>query len=390
MAKKMKNDNPRGSTELRGTLARAVRLLEYLRKNTDKDHPISQTALLRAGGDDHIFGAKKTLAKNLVVLANALNTDEYNGLKPEEDWRLSFRGFDDHYANGNCDSDDDSDDAMISDVTGIYFNHIFSEDELTAIINALNTSKAVSKAKAKVIIEKVLKNLAREEYKKNYEKQAYELDFSEPTDSLPGADEAQLAENIAFIQKAISGRLRIKYVYNSIYSSQKGELKPNGNIVRSVSPHYIVCDNGRLFMYGGYDNGTPCVHRVDLMTELGISGKGNSTIRSLDKNSIGLEERNEAFRALHLSASYKKDWITITFKWSCRDEKTDKFICTALYGAFGNAFKIDENGLVTVRASRFGMKIFALQYADYVKVESPSDLVEDIAGSVRGLRDKYL
>lgn len=386
MAKKMKNGNPRGSTELRGTLTRAVRLLEYLRKNTDKNHRIAQTALLRASGNEHIFGAKKTLVKNIIALTNALNTDEYNGLKPEEEWRLSFKGFDDYYENG----DNDNDDAAISDVTEIYFNHIFSEDELTAIINALNTSKAVSKAKAKVIIEKVLKNLAREEYKNNYEKQRYELDFSEPTDGLPSADEAQLSENIAFIQKAISNRLRIKYVYNSIYSSQKGELKPDGKIVRSVSPHYIVCENGRLFMYGGYDNGTSCVHRVDLMTEMGISGKGNSTIRSLDKNSIGLEERNEAFRALHLSASYKKDWMTITFEWNCRDKKTNKFICTALYGAFGNAFKIDEDGLVTVRASMFGMKIFALQYADYVKVKSPAPLVEDISEAVRGLRDKYL
>ena len=33
---------------------------------------------------------------------------------------------------------------------------------------------------------------------------------------------------------------------------------------------------------------------------------------------------------------------------------------------------------------------FALQYADHVKVISLSDSVDDIARSVRGLRDKYL
>lgn len=340
----MKNDNSRGTTELRGTLTRAVRLLEYLRKNTDKDHPISQTALFSAGGDDHIFGTRKTIAKNVVVLANALNIDKYNGLKPEEDWRLRFRGFDDRYANGSCDSDDNSDDDKISDVMGIYFNHIFSEDELTAIINALNTSKAVSKTQTEIITGKLMNDLAS----KYYKPPVYKLDFSEPTDGLPGADPAQLSGNIAFIQKAIGGRHRISFVYNKINGGSKGRHKLSKKLIQNVSPYYIVCENGRLFLYGAFENKELCVLRIDLMEKTALALKGKRPIPSLEKNIVGLGERDSEFKARHLFASYDNDRVLTTFEWSCRDEDTGEFICTALYGAFGDEFSIDKNGLVNL------------------------------------------
>lgn len=191
----MKNNNPRGSNELSATLARAVRLLEFLRDNTDKENKISQSKLFKAGGEDHIFGAKKTLIKTIVALADALN-----GLKPKEEWLLNYKGFDKHY--DDCDGDNDG--KMPTDVTDIYFNHIFSETELTAIINALNTSKAVNKAEAETIIGKLVKNLARKEYKEKYEKHMYKLDFSEPSDSQPGDKPEPLSENISKIQRAIT------------------------------------------------------------------------------------------------------------------------------------------------------------------------------------------
>lgn len=386
MAEKMKNDNRRGSNELHLTLARTMRLLEYLRENTDKDNAISQSKLLKAGGEDHIFGAKATLKKTIAALADALNTDDHGSLKPKEDWRLSYKAFDEYYAD-----DDDNDSETSVDVsayvTGIYYNHIFTDDELTAIINALHSSKAVTRTQAETISGKLLKNLAPKKYKSP----KYELDFSETTDSLPGRNPAQLSENIAVIQKAISEGLRVSFAYNRIYSNQKGELKPYEKSDQYVSPHYIVCENGRLFMYGGFDDGKPSVHRIDMISKIHLAGEGKSTLPSLDKVKIGLPpEMTEEFKIRHLYSSYKKDYVTVEFEWNCFDKEMEEFICTALYSTFGNSFKIDGNGKVTVQASKFGMKIFALQYADYVKVTRPIDLVKEIAESVRGLRDKYL
>lgn len=390
MAEKMKNDNRRGSNELHGTFSRAVRLLEFLRDNTDKYNTITQSKLFEAGGEDHVFGARNTIQKYIVALAEALNTDEYGTMKPKEDWRLSYKQFDEDY-------DSDSEYEIPKGVTGIYFNHVFSDDELTAIINALNTSKVVSKTEAEVIIGKLVNNLA----KKNFESPAYKLDFSEFTDSLPGKYLDLLSQNITIIQKAISKGFRISFDYNRIYSDprgynkkykdSRGELKVYGKRVRYVSPYYIVCERGRLFLYGGFENGKTCVLCVDMMTNISFSGKGKSTRPSLDKLNVGMpDEMTESFKVRHLYSSYDKNWITATFEWNCRDEKTGEFICTALYGAFGDTFEMDENGIVTVRTSLFGMKIFALQYADCVKVISPDDLVDEIAKSVRGLRDKYL
>lgn len=384
MENKMKNNNPRGSYNLGSTLERALRLLEFLWRNTDKNHPISQAELLRAGGEDHIFGAKATLKKNIVFLANLLNTDEHGIPKPKEERRLIYKGFDEFI---------ESDEEMPMDVTGIYYNHVFSEDELTAIINALHTSKAVSKDQAELIANKLAENLATEKYKESYLKM-YKLNFSEPPDASPDSDPGLLSKNIAFIQKAITERVQISFDYHRIYSGSngygkryKGGLKAyKTSRIKYVSPYYIACDHGRLFLLGVFNSGKPCVFRVDMMKDIIYAGKGNGKIPALEKTGEMLDEAE--FKRRHLFGSYD-DWTTAKFEWSCRDEKTGEFICTALYGAFGGAFEIDENGLVTVQASRFGMKIFALQYADFVKVISPGDLVNDIKQSVSGLAEKY-
>lgn len=384
MEGKMKNNNPQGSTDLFGTLSRAVRLLEYLQKHTDKDNTISQMDLLCAGGEDHIFGAKRTLKKNIVFLANLLNTDEHGNLNPKEERRLLYKGFDEFF---------DSDDEMPMGVTDIYYNHVFSEDELTAIINALYSSKAVSRAQAESISNKLAKNLATEEFGKYY-REMYKLDFSEPSDSSPESDPELLSKNIAFIQKAITERVQISFEYYRIYSDPHGYGRQNSDglktykssRVKYVSPYYISCDHGRLFLLGAFDNGMPCVFRVDMMKDIIYAGKGSGKTPALKKTGEMLDVAE--FKRRHLYGSYD-DWTTVKFEWSCRDEKTGEFICTALYGAFGKKFEIDENGIVTVQASRFGMKIFALQYADYVKVISPDDLVDEIRRSVSGLAEKY-
>lgn len=102
---------------------------------------------------------------------------------------------------------------MPPQIKNIYYNQIFTEDELTAMINALHTSKAVSKAQAEAIAEKLKKNLAS----KHYKLPLYKLDFSEPTDGLTEEDRARLAENIALIQKAISEGVQISFIYNRKY-----------------------------------------------------------------------------------------------------------------------------------------------------------------------------
>lgn len=389
MAKKLKNGNPQGSNELHGTLSRALRLLEFLKKNTDESNPINQAEILESGGDDHIFGAKATVKKYILALANVLNIDKFNAPKPTEERRLKFTGSDRYY-----DRFGDKRNALPPQIKGIYYNHVFLEDELTAIINALNTSKAVSAAKAKVIAEKLEKKLAS----KHYKPPLYKLDFSEPTDGLSDEDKERIAENIAFIQRAISERVQISFEYNRKYrkllaSDASAEKTASyGKTFRYISPHYIVSDEGRLFLYGGFSSGRLSVHRVDMMSEIRFSGKGSSRVASLPAHKIrGLPVKmNDKFKIAHLNGSYAESCINAKFEWSCRDEKTGEFICTALDGAFGNEYTINAKGKVSVRTSLFGMKNFALKYADFVKVTGPEQLVREVSKSVRGLRDKYL
>ncbi len=78
----------------------AFRLLEFIRRNTDKDHPITQAGLRELadsqfgeGAASAIMGDKGTYARRLNDLADAYNTDENGRELPKKQWRIVFPGY---------------------------------------------------------------------------------------------------------------------------------------------------------------------------------------------------------------------------------------------------------------------------------------------------------
>ena len=70
-------------------IERAYRILEYLRRNSDKEHTITQASLRKNPEISPYVGDKETYNDTIVKLAEALNFDEY-AVKPEENWKIIF------------------------------------------------------------------------------------------------------------------------------------------------------------------------------------------------------------------------------------------------------------------------------------------------------------
>ncbi|MCM1166614.1 MAG: WYL domain-containing protein [Lachnospiraceae bacterium] len=355
---------------------RCFRLLEYLRVNTDRNHTIRQKDLMESEIKEHL-GKRETLGKTLALLAMTLNFDDRD-VKPKDEWTLVYKAFAEYYGeNGDYFKDEDSE--MPHHVTGIYFNHVFSDSELTDIINSLRTSKTITNDRAETLIDKIKRRLAS----KFYKEPLYTLELPEFTDS------PLLAENVGIIQRAISKGVKISFIFNFI--NQFGLPVPTSSERTCVSPHYIVSDKGRVYLIGGYENGEPCVYRIDLMSEIHLSSIGRRPISAKAKSEIKdlPQEMSEEFKVKHLYMSYESP-ITATFKNTKKNANGEPNY-TFVNDYFGSNYTVIDRkeNIIRVRCSKWGLVNFAVQFGEYIEVLN-DDLREEIAKRVKQLSEKYL
>ncbi len=380
-------------------LERCFAILEYLRRNTDSEHVTNQKNLrLSKTGIEAYLGNSGTFPRTIRQLAAALNFNEV-GVKPKDEWVLVYKAFaqdyndDDEFCDDGYNDDDskkkksvtgnsgekgkDTADETVKrrkSVTGIYFNHMFSEDELTDIINALHSSKAVSSERSKNLIKKLKDRLASNFYKDP----ACKLDFSEFTDS------PQLAENIKIIQRAISEHKKLSFTFN--YYDQDKRLVPTAKGQTLISPHYIVSDKGRIYLIGSFDNNKMYNYRADLMTDLSItelSAAEKHKIRDLPT------QMSSEFMVKHLLMSYETP-IRVRFKnTKTNGDGTPNY--TFIHDYFGGNFNVidKKNNIVETWCSKFGIINLAVQYGQYIEVLD-EDLRRDISERLKTISEKYI
>ncbi len=356
-------------------LGRCCRLLEYLKHNTDKNHTITQAQLRNDLRISDYIGSKSTFNSMMQNLAIAINTDINDNIKPEEEWRLVYRAFRNFY--GESDDFEDDDPRFVKD---IYYNHIFTEEEITEIINALRMSKTADNN----LTEKIIGKIKNELVSKHYNECSCRIYNSENTDS------ENLKINLAIVQKAISKSKQISYIMN-YYDSRK-QLVSVRNTKKTISPHYIVTNGGRFYIIGCFENSNDsgkklCIIRIDLMSDITIERTDSTPTNHIP--ALRRQMKNE-FKTQHLSMSYD-DSAVVTMRIT--KKVGDEINYTFIHDSFGDDYRFkrsDNDGdIIEVRCSRFGIINWALQYSDAVEVLSPENVRDEIKARIEMLRKKY-
>ena len=122
--------------EKHSKIERAYRILEYLRRNSDQEHTITQASLRKNPEISPYVGDKETYNDTIVKLAEALNFDEY-AVKPEENWKIIFDDFKRYYGDDDFDDEIDDSDSATMRIRGLYYNHTFSYEEINSLIEAV-------------------------------------------------------------------------------------------------------------------------------------------------------------------------------------------------------------------------------------------------------------
>lgn len=389
---------------------RMFKIWEYLKKNTDKEHPTTQAQMRRSPEVAEFIGDKETFNRLVKDMARTLNSDEY-GYKPESCWKIYFDDFKKKYgddAEEVEEEDFDSEDAydefadQTMRISGLYYNRTFSYEEINSIIEGILSTKTLDTKSAKYLIDKVEQNLTTRFYKKG-PKQICKVMEPELI------DREQMRVNLRTIQKAIDNNVQIAFRFNG-YTYRK-KLEPVRDKKDILSPYYIVASGGRYYLLAckevtikGKTAKNMSIWRIDLMTDIEIAGpdgnrKGIPRIPKREVENLPMEW-TEDFQLKHLNMSYDKPiWITLKIKSPKQEGNPTKRIradYTFLHDWFGDKFKYVStekaapyDDIVKVECSPFAMTHWALQYSDRVEVVEPEEVRSNVIEKIRNLNTRY-
>lgn len=382
---------------------RTIRLIDYLRKNTDKDHTVKLGNIKNAFRDMGLkLGNDSTINSLVKDIANTYNSDITEHTLPQSEWRIVFDDYIKNYCDISDDDESESDekaDKIATHIKNLYYIPEFSYEEIDALIEAVLFSRTLTTEETHKIITTLEEQFASKYYKRGGARAICKIR------EKAGYDRELLRENLLTIQQAIEDSVQIEYQFNG-YSHDK-KLVPMGNYKRRVSPYYIVADNGRYYLLAAneeYKN--TLILRIDLMTDVNIPNRdetiGNKGIPSMPKRSIaGLPQKwDDNFPMKHVNMSYDSP---VRMKLRVKSEKSAqdkrKHIdpdYTFLHDYFGDNYKylgVDEKDsdydIIAVECSVFGMVNFALQYADKLEVLEPVEVREKIQKKMQILQKKY-
>lgn len=384
-----------------------IRLLEYLKKHTDKEHPLHSIKDVQKEFNKRKlnFGADNTIRKFCRSIANAYNMDIAQHPLPQSQWKIVYDGYVKLYGDGETEEDSfgaDDFDGPGGDrgqFRNLYYVPEFSYEEIDAIIEAVQLSRTLSAEETEHIISTLEDNFTSEYYRKGA-RRVCKINGKEC------CDRDVLRKNLLTIQQAITDGVQITYRFNGYNRDKK--LAPMGDYKRAASPYYIVANDGRYYLMAAneaHKNEGAYIVRIDLMTEVEIPERnekaGKKGIPAIPKREVaGLPlEWDENFSMRHINMSYG---APISIKIRIKNEKKEDGctpidpVYTFLHDYFGETYRfigVDKNepgyDIVAVRCTSFGMENFAMQYADRLEVLEPLDLREKIRNKAKTLAERY-
>ncbi len=377
------------------------KIAQYLKKHTDKEHPISQADMRKDESVAKYLGAKETSNSYINQIALALNSKNDGTLAKEKDWRVIFDAFSEvHGSKKNAKNPTEYTSIDKLPIRNLYYNQEFSYEELDKIIECINLSDTIDEKTAKKLIKKIKEELGTI----YYEEKSSGISKIEPERIV---DVEYYRKNIKTIEQAIENNVKLTFYYNGIDIEKKLERQSLSKEV--VSPYYLVAHNGKYYVVACKDSfmgknykKVMSIWRVDLMTEVRLytdsANKENEKITDKkDVQNLPLKWSDD-FHFSHLNMASDAP-VEITFKileLPRVDDisRSDKYSHTFLFDTFGSRYKCkaDKNGdeIVTVECAPSEMVNWALHYSDRVEILEPEFLKHEIKERVRALSKMYL
>ena len=250
----------------------------------------------------------------------------------------------------------------------------FEDSELRMLIDGILSSRHITAKHTKDLIERLCSLSNR--YFRSHIRNIYSVDEWSKTDNQA------LFYNIEMVDMAIEQNRQLHYEYNK-YGIDK---KLHRSSHQYVSPYQMILHNQRYYLMGYSEYWKNMIyHRMDHITGITVTDKPAVDIRSLPGYENGVD--------------YKVLSSSMPYMFSDKPVRVimlaERMIIDQILDWFGSDVRItrcgeDESKVqVVLQASPNAMKLWALQYIQYVEVLKPESLRAAIRELLEEGKERY-
>lgn len=223
-----------------------IKLLEFIKWYSDKEHPITQHRLknevkkdierAKENGEkitedykEEWFGYKETFRKHLIEIIETLNKEAVS----VEEQRIVI--------SGNIINATEKGDSKRNYIGKFYYQHEIDKYELRFLVNQIQGSNMYTAEQKDSFVKRLIKNLGNKYFA--------EETFSEIKEVGVGsaADAVRLASNLKFIKNAIEKKKMIEFC--SMRLTEDGKYVRNSGLIW-FSPYKIIFHKGYYWLLG--------------------------------------------------------------------------------------------------------------------------------------------
>ncbi|MCQ2467037.1 MAG: WYL domain-containing protein [Clostridia bacterium] len=341
--------------------ARLFGILEILRKNTDKDHRLSQQEIIRELERMGIKADRKTIKTNILNLIDL--------------------GYDINFERAKRSSGKSDANVVCYDY---YINNEFDDSELRLLIDSVLYSPNISANQSKQLIEK-LQQLSSKYFKSRTRHIAV----------MPSrkSENKQLFNTIDIIDEAITEKKMISFKHQYYGTDMQLHVARSYNAIKKaagseikwrVSPYQMVMDDGIYYLVCGHMNSKIVHIRLDEILDVEKLDDAAHPINSM----IDSEGASANFR------TYMKDRIFMKIGSPIRARiNVPKLMFHIIPETFGKEVTVISNkgayADVEVRAPESAIYEFAMKHMGVATVVEPEDVVKKIMSTMAGAFKKY-
>ncbi len=248
----------------------------------------------------------------------------------------------------------------------------FTDAELRILIDGVLSSKHISARYSKDLIEKLV-GLSDKYFRAR-------VQYIHSVGEWGKTDNKELFYNIEVIDEAISRKKQVTFDYNK-YGADKKLHKTKSH---TVSPYQLILHNQRYYLMGRSEQWKNMgYYRLDRITNIALTDEKLvpiTTIKGFERG-INYKEISTALPYMYTDEPEYVEFIA------------DEAIIDQVIDWFGKDIRIVKSGdgelTVTVKVSPMAMQLWAMQYAEHVRVTKPQALVDSIRATLKAAVKKY-
>lgn len=248
----------------------------------------------------------------------------------------------------------------------------FTDAELRILIDGVLSSKHISARYSKDLIEKLV-GLSDKYFRAR-------VQYIHSVGEWGKTDNKELFYNIEVIDEAISRKKQVTFNYNK-YGADKKLHKTKSH---TVSPYQLILHNQRYYLMGRSEQWKNMgYYRLDRITNIALTDEKLvpiTTIKGFERG-INYKEISTALPYMYTDGPEYVEFIA------------DEAIIDQVIDWFGKDIRIVKSGdgelTVTVKVSPMAMQLWAMQYAEHVRVTKPQALVDSIRATLKAAVKKY-